>query len=160
MGAEGQGSLACGRTPTRVHGSPILRRARAADPRPGAPRYPGPFAAGPLRAQTRTRNGSAGWAFSTASSAVWSAPSTARSPSTFRSGLAPVEITAALRKELDTHASPVARDRVLVPNRFVVRMNPDDHASMTALGAGLIDELTGLLSSTRRSSATRWSRRR
>ncbi|GAA2750784.1 FhaA domain-containing protein [Amnibacterium kyonggiense] len=64
---------------------------------------------------------------------------------TFRSGLAPVEITAALRKELDTHASPVARDRVLVPNRFVVRMNPEDHAAMTALGDGLMDELTGLL---------------
>ncbi|MGT2425669.1 FhaA domain-containing protein [Amnibacterium kyonggiense] len=64
---------------------------------------------------------------------------------TFRSGLAPVEITAALRKELDTHASPVARDRVLVPNRFVVRMNPEDHAAMTALGDGLMEELTALL---------------
>jgi hypothetical protein len=64
---------------------------------------------------------------------------------TFRSSLAPVEITAALKKELDTHASPVARDRVLVPNRFVVRMNPDDHAAMTALGDGLIDEISGLL---------------
>jgi len=64
---------------------------------------------------------------------------------TFRSGLAPVEITSALRKEMDTHASPVARDRVLVPNRFVVRMNPEDHSAMSALGAGLIDELTELL---------------
>jgi hypothetical protein len=64
---------------------------------------------------------------------------------TFRSGIAPVEITAALRKEVDTHASPVARDRVLVPNRFVVRMSPDDHAAMLALGDGLMDELTQLL---------------
>lgn len=64
---------------------------------------------------------------------------------TFRSGLQPVEITAALRKEMDTHASPVARDRVLVPNRFAVRMSPDDHAAMTALGAGLLEELSGLL---------------
>lgn len=64
---------------------------------------------------------------------------------TFRSGIAPVEITAALRKELDTHASPVARDRVLVPNHFVVRMSPEDHAAMTALGDGLIDELGDLL---------------
>jgi hypothetical protein len=63
---------------------------------------------------------------------------------TFRSGLAPVEITAALKKEMDTHASPVARDRVLVPNRFVVRMNPEDHAAMSALGDPLMDELTGL----------------
>ena len=64
---------------------------------------------------------------------------------TFRSGLAPVEITAALRKEMDTHASPVARDRVLVPNRFVVRMNPDDHTAMQALGDGLMDELSELV---------------
>ena len=64
---------------------------------------------------------------------------------TFRSGLAPVEITAALRKEVDTHASPVSRDRVLVPNRFVVRMSSEDHRSMTALGDGLIDELSGVL---------------
>jgi hypothetical protein len=66
---------------------------------------------------------------------------------TFRSGIAPVEITAALRKEVDTHASPVARDRVLVPNRFVVRMSPEDHAAMTALGDGLMTELTELLTS-------------
>ena len=65
---------------------------------------------------------------------------------TFRSGIAPVEITSALRKELDTHASPVARDRVLVPNRFVVRLSTDDHAAMTALGDGLIDELAGQVS--------------
>jgi hypothetical protein len=65
---------------------------------------------------------------------------------TFRSGLAPVEITAALKKEMDVHASPVARDRVLVPNRYVVRMSGEDHAAMSALGDPLIDELTELLS--------------
>ncbi|RIX30062.1 FhaA domain-containing protein [Amnibacterium setariae] len=65
---------------------------------------------------------------------------------TFRSGLAPVEITAALKKEMDVHASPVARDRVLVPNRYVVRMSGEDHAAMSALGDPLIDELTDLLS--------------
>lgn len=64
---------------------------------------------------------------------------------TFRSGIAPVEITSALRKELDTHASPVARDRVLVPNHFVVRMSHEDHTAMTALGDGLLDELRDLL---------------
>jgi hypothetical protein len=64
---------------------------------------------------------------------------------TFRSGLQPVEITAALRREVDTHASPVARDRILVPNRFVVRMSEGDHLAMTALGQPLIDELTELL---------------
>jgi hypothetical protein len=64
---------------------------------------------------------------------------------TFRSGLQPVEITAALRREVDTHASPVARDRILVPNRFVVRMSEPDHLAMSALGQPLIDELTELL---------------
>lgn len=65
---------------------------------------------------------------------------------TFRSGLQPVEITAALRREVDMHASPVARDRILVPNRFVVRMSEADHLAMSALGEPLIDELTELLS--------------
>jgi hypothetical protein len=64
---------------------------------------------------------------------------------TFRSGLQPVEITAALRREVDTHTSPVARDRILVPNRFTVRMSEADHLAMTALGDGLVDELSGLL---------------
>ena len=65
---------------------------------------------------------------------------------TFRSKLQPVEITAALKREVDTHAHPVARDRVLVPNRFDVRMSDEDHASMTAMGDGLLEELSGLLS--------------
>jgi hypothetical protein len=64
---------------------------------------------------------------------------------TFRSGLQPVEITAALRREVDTHASPVARDRILVPNRFTVHVAPADHEAMAALGDPLIDELAGLL---------------
>jgi hypothetical protein len=34
-----------------------------------------------------------------------------------------------------------------VPNRFVVRMSPEDHAAMTALGDGLMTELTELLTS-------------
>jgi hypothetical protein len=64
---------------------------------------------------------------------------------TFRSGLQPVEITAALRREVDTHASPVARDRILVPNRFVVRMSEADHLAMESLGEPLLDELSDLL---------------
>lgn len=63
---------------------------------------------------------------------------------TFRSGLQPVEITAALRRELDTHASPVARDRILVPNDFTVHISEADSLAMSALGEPLIEELTGL----------------
>ena len=60
---------------------------------------------------------------------------------TFRSGLQPVELTSALRKELDTKAAVVARDRVLAPNRFVLRMSPADFKRMRSMGAALTDEL-------------------
>lgn len=60
---------------------------------------------------------------------------------TFRSGLQPVEISAALKRELDTTASVVSRDRILVPNRFHVQLSPADFERMTAQGQPLIDEL-------------------
>lgn len=64
---------------------------------------------------------------------------------TFKSGLQPLEVTAALRRELDTKAAVVSRDRILVPNRFVVRLAPGDHQRMTGLGPALIDEFTQLV---------------
>ena len=66
---------------------------------------------------------------------------------TFKSGLQPVEITSALRRELDTKAAVVARDRILVPNRFTVKLSPTDFERMTGLGDALIDELTSLVQS-------------
>jgi hypothetical protein len=66
---------------------------------------------------------------------------------TFKSGLQPVEITSALRRELDTKAAVVARDRILVPNRFTVRLSPADFDRITGLGDALIDELTQLVQS-------------
>ena len=64
---------------------------------------------------------------------------------TFKSGLQPVEITAALRRELDTRAAIVSRDRILVPNEFHVRLSPVDHDRMVALGRPLVDELVQLV---------------
>lgn len=64
---------------------------------------------------------------------------------TFKSGLQPLEVTAALRRELDTKAAVVARDRILVPNDFTVHLAPDDYARMTGLGPALIDEFTQLV---------------
>jgi hypothetical protein len=64
---------------------------------------------------------------------------------TFKSGLQPLEVTAALRRELDTNAAVVARDRILVPNRFTVRLASGDFERMTALGPALIDEFTQLV---------------
>lgn len=64
---------------------------------------------------------------------------------TFRSGLQPVEITSALKREIDTKAAVVSRDRVLVPNDFTVRMAPEDHERMARLGPALTDELVDLV---------------
>ena len=64
---------------------------------------------------------------------------------TFRSGLAPIEITSALRRELDTHAAVMSRDRILVPNRFTVRLGRTDYQQMTQMGPTLTDELTQLV---------------
>ena len=60
---------------------------------------------------------------------------------TFKSGLQPVEITSALRRELDTKAAVVDRDRILAPNRFTVRLSAADHERITSLGDALTDEL-------------------
>lgn len=59
---------------------------------------------------------------------------------TFRSGLQPVEITSALRRELDTKAVVVARDRILAPNKFVVRLSRADYDNLVELGPTLSDE--------------------
>jgi hypothetical protein len=64
---------------------------------------------------------------------------------TFKSGLQPLEVTAALRRELDTKAAVVSRDRILVPNDFVVRLSAGDYRRMTDLGPALIDEFTQLV---------------
>lgn len=64
---------------------------------------------------------------------------------TFKSGLQPLEVTAALRRELDTKAAVVSRDRILVPNQFIVRLSPADYERMNSLGPALIDEFTQLV---------------
>jgi hypothetical protein len=64
---------------------------------------------------------------------------------TFKSGLQPIEITSALRRELDTKAAVVARDRILVPNKFTVRLSSADYERMSGLGQTLIDELVQLV---------------
>lgn len=60
---------------------------------------------------------------------------------TFRSGVEPVEIAAALRRELDTNARVVSRDRILAPNVLSVQLSPADAESLESLGDTLIDEL-------------------
>lgn len=64
---------------------------------------------------------------------------------TFRSGIQPVEIASALRREADTKAAVVSRDRIIAPNSYVVRLSTDDAERMRGLGGALTDELLALL---------------
>lgn len=64
---------------------------------------------------------------------------------TFRARVQPLEITSALRRELDVKAAVVARDRILAPNDFRVRLAPQDFGRMNEMGGALIDELTQLV---------------
>lgn len=64
---------------------------------------------------------------------------------TFRSGIQPVEIASALRRELDTKAAVVSRDRILAPNSLTVRLSPADDEKMATLGSALGAELDTLV---------------
>ncbi|QIK63351.1 DUF3662 domain-containing protein [Leucobacter viscericola] len=64
---------------------------------------------------------------------------------TFRSGVQPVEIASALKRELDIGAVIVDRDRVLAPNRFVARVSPKDAARLQGMGETLERELRGVV---------------
>jgi hypothetical protein len=64
---------------------------------------------------------------------------------TFRSGVQPVEISSALRREMDTKASVVSRDRILVPNAFEVTLSPSDYDRIIAMGPTLVDEFSRLV---------------
>nr|WP_218848185.1 DUF3662 and FHA domain-containing protein [Microbacterium esteraromaticum] len=64
---------------------------------------------------------------------------------TFRSGIQPVEIASALRREADTKAAVVSRDRIITPSDYLVRLSPEDDERMRSLGRALHDELYALL---------------
>ncbi|MDR6867924.1 hypothetical protein J2Y69_002532 [Microbacterium resistens] len=70
---------------------------------------------------------------------------------TFRSGIQPVEIASALRREVDTKAAVVSRDRIIAPSSFVVHLSGEDASAMKGLGSALTDELHSLLSTHARS---------
>ncbi|WP_309065009.1 DUF3662 and FHA domain-containing protein [Microbacterium sp.] len=64
---------------------------------------------------------------------------------TFRSGIQPVEIASALRREADTNAAVVSRDRIITPSEYLVRLSPEDDERMRGLGRALHEELLALL---------------
>ena len=60
---------------------------------------------------------------------------------TFRSGVQPVEIVSAVRREMDTNVAVIGRDRMLAPNSYEVRLSRPDAERLSQLGAALRDEL-------------------
>ena len=53
---------------------------------------------------------------------------------TFRAGVKPVELAGALKKEADSRAAAVDRNRTLVPNEYVIALSPTDLATLKDWG--------------------------
>jgi hypothetical protein len=63
----------------------------------------------------------------------------------FRSAVQPVEVAAALQREVDNSAQILSRDRRLVPNQFHVELSPQDHERLAPYSSTLAQELTDML---------------
>lgn len=63
----------------------------------------------------------------------------------FRSNVQPVEIAAALQREVDNSAQILSRNRRLVPNQFRVELSPQDHDRLAPYSGTLADELEDML---------------
>ncbi len=63
----------------------------------------------------------------------------------FRSAVQPVEIAAALQREVDNSAHILSRDRMLVPNDFTVELSPSDHGRLAQFSETLSAELSRLV---------------
>ena len=63
----------------------------------------------------------------------------------FRAEVQPVEVAAALQRELDDKAAIVAAGRTLVPNDFVVELGPGDNERLAPYEHALGAELAGMV---------------
>lgn len=63
----------------------------------------------------------------------------------FRSAVQPVEISAALQREVDNNAQILSRDRRLVPNAFHVELSEGDLARLAPYDSAMAEELTTAL---------------
>jgi len=63
----------------------------------------------------------------------------------FRSAVQPVEIAAALQREVDNSAQILSRNRRLVPNQFHVELSEQDHERLAPYSSTLAQELTEML---------------
>jgi Protein of unknown function (DUF3662)/FHA domain len=63
----------------------------------------------------------------------------------FRSAVQPVEVAAALQREVDNSAQILSRNRRLVPNNFHVELSETDHERLSPYSSTLASELTDML---------------
>jgi hypothetical protein len=63
----------------------------------------------------------------------------------FRSAVQPVELAAALQREVDNSAQILSRNRRLVPNQFHVELSAADHERLSPYSSTLAQELTEML---------------
>ena len=63
----------------------------------------------------------------------------------FRSAVQPMEIAAALQREVDNSAQILSRDRRLAPNTFTIDLSGTDFDRLSSYGETLSNELTGML---------------
>ena len=63
----------------------------------------------------------------------------------FRSAVQPVEVAAALQREVDNSAQILSRNRRLVPNNFHVELSPADHDRLSPYSSTLAQELAEML---------------
>ena len=63
----------------------------------------------------------------------------------FRSAVQPVEIAAALQREIDSSAHVLSRDRLLAPNVFEVELSETDHERLAQFSGTLAEELGRLV---------------
>src|SRR3954453_11064359 len=53
---------------------------------------------------------------------------------TFKSGVKPVELAAAVKRECDARAAAVDRNRTVAPNEYVISLSPSDLETVTSWG--------------------------
>ncbi|MEP6665611.1 MAG: DUF3662 and FHA domain-containing protein [Nocardioidaceae bacterium] len=63
----------------------------------------------------------------------------------FRSAVQPMEIAAALQREVDNSAQILSRDRRLAPNNFTIDLSPTDFDRLSTYGETLSRELASML---------------
>ncbi|GAA2636419.1 hypothetical protein GCM10010399_81760 [Dactylosporangium fulvum] len=59
----------------------------------------------------------------------------------FKGVVHPVEILNAMQREADAHKTTVPGGRILVPNRFVIELSPNDHSRLAPYASALAQEL-------------------